>query len=128
MAEASVATVKDERIALGQKPPVMLNVEGATNIERYEVDASGLSNTSITFPTITLPETNRVLDPNIRIRYTGTITFTLKDLSAEINSIFLPTRYDTTFRSFPLNTCVQQYRANLNGANISGRQIGRAHV
>ena len=121
MAEASVATVKDERIALGQKPPVMLNVEGATNIERYEVDASGLSNTSITFPTITLPETNRVLDPNIRIRYTGTITFTLRDLSAEVNNIYVPTRYDTTFRSFPLNMCVQQYRANLNGANISGR-------
>lgn len=121
MAEASVATVKDERIALGQKPPVMLNVEGATNIERYEVDASGLSNTSITFRTITLPETNRVLDPNIRIRYTGTVTFTLKDTTGYADDVYLPSRYDTTFRSFPLNTCVQQYRANLNGANISGR-------
>lgn len=135
MAQPSVKTVQyvDPRIE-PQPDPLYDYVIGPTQNQYYQIPASGLSDSNITFNNLTTLGTDRAYLDTFEIELRAKITFTLKAplhttdadkvnetstpvMPASIagNPEFCPAPDEWTFQSFPFNTCCDEARVNING-------------
>ena len=123
MAQATVKTVQflDPRIE-PQPDPVYDYVIAPTQNQYYKINASGLSDSSITFNNLTTLGADRAYLDTFEIELQVAITFETNKkavpdrpaANVARNAIF-PSIKDWTFDSFPFNKCVEQARVNVNG-------------
>jgi hypothetical protein len=129
MAQATVKTVQylDPRIE-PQPDPVYDYVIGPTQNQYYQIPASGLSDSSITFNNLTTLGVDRAYLDTFEIELTATISFKLSAdpfvaNKTDLNDANDPTKWkeccpalgDWVFDSFPFNKCCDEARVNING-------------
>ena len=124
MAQATVKTVQylDPRIE-PQPDPVYDYVIGPTQNQYYQIPASGLSDSSITFNNLTTLGVDRAYLDTFEIEIGATITFTtsatgvgsLDPDDPDERPITCPDLEDWVFESFPFNKCCDEARVNING-------------
>ena len=115
MAQATVKTVQyiDPRIE-PQPDPVYDYVIGPTQNQYYQIPASGLSDSSITFNNLTTLGIDRAYLDTFELELGVTITFTL-DYDSTSSTTLEPAPWEWTFDSFPFNKCCDEARVNING-------------
>ena len=119
MTQATVKTVQylDPRIE-PQPDPVYDYVIGPTQNQFYQIPASGLSDSSITFNNLTTLGIDRAYLDTFELELGITIEFTYSQrvTTAQANADFLnPAPWEWTFDSFPFNKCCDEARVNING-------------
>lgn len=122
MAQATVKTIQyiDPRIE-PQPDPVYDYVIAPTQNQFYEINSSGLSNSSVTFNNLTTLGVDRAYLDTFELEITARITFALDGAYTQANATdankakMCPTPSQWTFDSFPFNKCVEQARVNING-------------
>lgn len=123
MAQATVKTVQyiDPRIE-PQPDPVYDYVIGPTQNQYYQIPASGLSNSNITFNNLTTLGVDRAYLDTFEIELSCTIDFHLDHVNPATSVDFVvgdvtvyPKPDEWTFQSFPFNTCCDEARVNING-------------
>lgn len=114
MAQATVKTIQyiDPRIE-PQPDPVYDYVIAPTQNQYYELPASGLSNSSVTFNNLTTLGVDRAYLDTFELEIEAEIVFNLA--GTDIPTEVFPTPDQWTFDSFPFNKCCEQARVNING-------------
>lgn len=132
MATATVKTVQfvDPRIE-PQPDPVYSRIISPTQNQYYCIPASGVSNSSLTFNNLTTLGVDRAYLDTFEIEVDATITFDLQknhvsvqgegskiaSQDLDVNDM-CPKPDEWTFQSFPLNTCCDEARVNINGGSF----------
>lgn len=118
MAQATVKTVQylDPRIE-PQPDPVYDYVIGPIQNQYYQIPASGMSDSNITFNNLTTLGIDRAYLDTFELELEATITFnyTVSGTSMTTYSKLVPLPDTWTFDSFPFNKCCDEARVNING-------------
>ena len=121
VANASVKTVQflDTRIE-PQPDPVYKYMIGPMQNQFYQIPASGLSNTNITFNNLTTLGVDRAYLDTFELEITATIKFDVGHWDGttwvpDDTPDIVPRPDEWTFQSFPFNTCCSEAHVNING-------------
>ena len=127
MTQATVKTVQflDPRIE-PQPDPVYDYVVGPTQNQYYKIPTSGKSNSNLTFNNLTTLGIDRAYLDTFELEISATITFNLSYIDAsgapqtlsENNKALIPAPNEWTFQSWPLNSCCDEARVNINGGSF----------
>ncbi len=123
---ATIKTIADPRVVTNTNI-VFNDYVGPLNWEHYKIPASGLSNSQITFANLVTLGVNRLYSSDFEIQYKVQITLTatakedMETSCPEHMDINDWVRHVLTPKAFPLNSCCDQIRANINGAACMSR-------
>lgn len=92
-----------------QPEPVYTRIIGPRQNQFYKLNASGLSNSSVTFNNLTTLGVDRAYLDTFELEITATVTFEGNGAN------FRPAPDEWTFDSFPFAKCCEQARVNING-------------
>lgn len=112
----SVRTVNvvDPRLEPPPEPVFTINL-GPGQWQTYDIPASGLSDTLVTFNNLTMLGPNRIYSDKFEIRYKLQITMNGPASADTGGAIPIPSYGSWCFDSFPLNKVTDQLRVNING-------------
>lgn len=123
---ATIKTIADPRVVTNTNI-VFNDYVGPLNWEHYKIPASGLSNSQITFANLVTLGVNRLYSSDFEVQYK--IEFTLDSAAKAAIAAQCPAdstiedwvKHVMNIKAFPLNSCCDQIRANINGAACMSR-------
>lgn len=116
---AQIRTIADPRV-VDESGVVLNQYVGPLNWEHYQIPASGLSDTQITFANLVTLGTNRIYDSNFQVEYTIQIDFGQYGGPSDAPTIENYKRL-MKFNPFPLHWVCDQLRVNVNGSACMSR-------